>query len=350
MSILDRKFLYKFKCNIIFIIIYSIFFILTYETFPYIAPFLVGGIIAFIINPISQKLKNKFRIDKGVSTLVLSFFGVAIVITFTTLLIMSGTKHLMYFLNNITSNSNNLNEILTNLLNQATVYIEYFEDVSNFDVEKMITKYSREIIELAKGLLASIISLATSIPYIVIFIITLFISTYFIAKDIDIFEYKFYNMFTESAKRKVKNIKKEIIFSVLGYIKAYTILMGITFITIWGSFSFFGVPYGLLLGFIGALLDLIPFLGIMVIFVPVTIYYFIVENYFIAVSISIVFITLSLLRQVLEPKLVSANIGLSPLATVAAIFIGVQVKGIVGIIFCLGLVIMHDILKKVEIL
>ena len=350
MSILNKEFLEKLKMNIIFVFTYSIFFILIYKTFPYVSPFLIGGIIAFIINPISQKLKNKFHIDKGISTLILSFLAVAIVTTISSFLIMSGIKHLMYFLNNISNDSNSLNDIVSNLLNQATTYIEYFQDIYKFDTEQMITRYSTQIIELAKSLLASIINLATSIPYIVIFVITLFISTYFIAKDIDKFEYKFYEMFTDGAKRKVSNIKKEIVLSLIGYVKAYTILMGITFIAIWGSFSLFGVQYGFILGLIGALLDLIPFLGIMVIFIPIIIYYFIVENYFVAISISTVFVALSLLRQVLEPKLVSINIGLSPLLTVAAIFIGVQVKGIVGIIFCLGLVIMHDILKKVEIL
>ena len=98
------------------------------------------------------------------------------------------------------------------------------------------------------------------------------------------------------------------------------------------------------------MLDLVPFLGIVVIFVPIIVYNLIIENYFVSISISIVFLGLSVVRQILEPKLVSAHIGLNPLSTVIAIFIGVQVKGIIGIIFCLGLVAMHDILKKVEIL
>ena len=104
------------------------------------------------------------------------------------------------------------------------------------------------------------------------------------------------------------------------------------------------------LSIIAALLDLVPFLGIITIYLPFILYYWVVEKYIVAISIGVVFILLSLLRQIIEPKLVSVNIGLSPLVTLAAIFIGVQVKGIIGIIFCLGFAIMHNILKKVEIL
>ena len=80
------------------------------------------------------------------------------------------------------------------------------------------------------------------------------------------------------------------------------------------------------------------------------IYYFIIENYFVSIGISIVFIALSIIRQILEPRLVAANVGISPLSTIIAIFVGIQVAGMLGIIFCLGLLVMHDILKKVDIL
>ena len=350
MEVLNRYFLKKLKSNAIFFIIYSLCFIFIYKTFPYIAPFFIGLVIALIINPISQKLKDKLHINKGISTLVLSFVGVAIAIGITTILVMSGTRQLITFLNHIDANYNDINNMVSALINQASEYLESFMEISNFNLEEVIGKYSSELVNIAKSFLSNIINFASSIPYIIILIITLFISTYFIAKDIDKIEYWFYDMFTDSARVKVKNIKKEIRFSILGYIKAYAILMSITFLVIWGSFSIFGVPYGFIFGIIGGLLDLIPFLGIVVIFVPIIIYNLIVDNYFVAISISIVFFVLSIIRQILEPKLVSTHIGLNPLATVIAIFVGIQIKGIIGIIFCLGLVAMHDILKKVEIL
>lgn len=350
MAVFNKNFIKKLKDNSIFFIIYSLCFIFIYKTFSYIAPFFIGLVIALIINPVSQKLKEKLNINKGISTLILSFLGVSIAIGIATGLVISGTRQLMIFLNHIDNNYDDINNMIINLISQASQYLESFKEISSINIEEMISKYNSEIIDVLKGLLGNIINFAGSIPYIVVLIITLFISTYFIAKDIDKIEEGFYSIFTNSTRIKVKNIKKEISISILGYIKAYVILMGMTFMVIWGSFSFFGVRYGFILGIIGGLLDLIPFLGIVVIFVPIIVYNLIIENYFVAISISIVFFVLSLVRQILEPKLVSTHIGLNPLSTVIAIFIGLQVNGIIGIIFCLGLVAMHNILKKVEIL
>ncbi|HBF2208568.1 sporulation integral membrane protein YtvI [Clostridioides difficile] len=349
MSILENNFLYKLKNNTIFFCIYTLLFIFIYKAFPYIAPFFLGAIIALMINPISQKLENKFRINKGISTLVLSFLAVAIVSTVTTIIVINSMKELMGFLNNISANPEDISNTIMHFLNKINDFMKSFQEIANFDVEQLVNKFSGEVMQITKNLLTSILGLATSIPYIIIFIITLFIATYFIAKDLDKIENSFYNMFTVDVRKKVKNVKKEAGLSLVGYIRAYTILMAITFFAIWGSFALFGLKYGLIVGFVGALMDLIPFLGIITIYLPVIVYYFLIKNYFIAISMTVIFFVLSLIREILEPKLVSVNVGLNPLATLAAIFIGIQVKGIIGVIFCLGLVCMHDILKKVDI-
>lgn len=353
MSVINKSFLHKLKNNSIFFIVYSILFLLIVKTFGYIAPFFIAGLLAVIINPISEKLKRKFKINKGISTLFLSLLGVGIVIFLATFLLMKGSQQLISFLNNIDGNNYSyLATMVNDWLNNLDKYVDYFQDISksDIDIQKLISTYGDGLANIAKTMLSKIIGLATSLPTIILIIITLFMSTYFIAKDFDKIENGFLSIFTDETKTKVRRVKSEIMHSIKGYIKAYTILMSITFLVIFISFSIFKVPYGLPLGIIGALLDLIPFLGIVVIFVPVIIYYFIIKNYFVSIGIAIVFIGLSILRQILEPKLVSANVGISPLLTIVAIFVGIQVAGILGIIFCLGLLVMHDILKKVDIL
>ena len=353
MAVLNRSFIHKLKNNAIFFIIYLLLFTFICKTFGYIAPFFIGGLLAFIINPISQKLERKYKINKGISTLFLSILGVAFVIFLASFLIIKGSHQLVEILNNIDSNSYSyMNSIINDWINNLDKYIDYIESVSNnsINIQKIVANYADSIASMAKAMLSKTFDIATSIPTLVLIVITLFMSTYFIAKDFDKIGHGFLSIFTDETRIKVRRIKAEIVSSIVGYIKAYAILMSITFAVIWLSFSIFKVPYGLPLGIIGALLDLIPFLGIIVIFIPVIVYNFIIGNYFVSIGITIVFIGLSLLRQILEPKLVSANVGISPLLTIIAIFIGIQVKGILGIIFCLGLLVMHDILKKVDIL
>ena len=315
MSVLNKSFLHKLKNNIIFFIIYSLLFLVVIKTFGYIAPFFIGGLLAFIINPLSQKLERKFKINKGISTLFLSILGVALVIFIASILVVKGSHQLVEFLNDIDSNSYSyFGTMVNDWIDNLSKYMDYIQGISNnsINVQDLVSRYGNNLANIAKSMLTKTIDLATSLPTLILIIITLFMSTYFIAKDFDKIGYGFLNIFTDETKIKVRRVKSEIVYSVKGYIK--------------------------------------PFLGIVVIFVPVIIYYFIIENYFVSIGISIVFIALSIIRQILEPRLVAANVGISPLSTIIAIFVGIQVAGMLGIIFCLGLLVMHDILKKVDIL
>lgn len=350
MSVLDKNFIDKLKKNTIFVIVYTLLFVLIVWTFPYIAPFFIATILAIIINPISDKLYKKFNINKGISTLIFSFLGVVVFILLTIFLLRGGTKELIDLSNNISNNNSYFNATMKSIGLKIQSYMEYFEGVSNTEAEDIISQYSQNIMSVVKDIISKIVGFTTSIPYMILFIITLFMSTYFIAKDLDKLESGFFSIFSSNTKSKVKKVNRELRLSVRGYIRAYFILMSITFLVIWITFTVFSIPYAFALGIIGALLDLIPFLGIVVIFLPVIIYHFIMKNYFIAIFITIVFIVLSIVRQILEPKLVSVNIGIDPLSTIVAIFIGIQIRGIIGIIFFLGLIVMHNIFKKVDIL
>jgi sporulation integral membrane protein YtvI len=348
--VLDKTFLNKLKNNAIYFGIYTLIFIVIYVTFPYVAPFIIGGVIAFFIKPISKRLKERYNMDKGLSTLILSFLSVIILLALFTIFIVNGIKQTLYIISSLSLDSNELYNNIMRLINQANIYIGYVENIGSFSLESTITKYSNNIVNFARNFLEGILSLVVSIPYIMVYTITIFVSTYFIAKDTDDIEEWFYNMFAPQFRPKVKSIKHEIGVTTLGYIKAYSILMGITFLATWIGFTSLGVPYGFILGIIGASLDLIPFLGLVIIYVPVIVYYLIINNYFVGISVIILFAVLSISRQILEPKLVSMTIGIAPLASLAAIFIGVQVYGVLGIFYFLGLVGMHQILKKSGIL
>jgi sporulation integral membrane protein YtvI len=255
----------------------------------------------------------------------------------------------MLFINNASTGAH-VFDLAETVLDKANMIISDLNSVTNINLMDITSKFSGNLMNMTKGLLTNIINLATSIPYIAMFTATLFVATYFISRDLDSIENAFYSMFTEQVRSQVFDVKAEVGVSIFGYVKAYLILMSITGCAIFISFVIFGLPYGIMVGIIGALLDLIPFLGIISIYLPIIVYYIVMKNYFVAIGMGVVFLLISLLRQIIEPKLLSVNIGMHPLSILAAIFIGIQLKGVIGIFFCLGLVVFHNILKKVSIL
>ena len=155
MSVLNKSFLHKLKNNIIFFIIYSLLFLVVIKTFGYIAPFFIGGLLAFIINPLSQKLERKFKINKGISTLFLSILGVALVIFIASILVVKGSHQLVEFLNDIDSNSYSyFGTMVNDWIDNLSKYMDYIQGISNnsINVQDLVSRYGNNLANIAKSM------------------------------------------------------------------------------------------------------------------------------------------------------------------------------------------------------
>lgn len=100
------------------------------------------------------------------------------------------------------------------------------------------------------------------------------------------------------------------------------------------GFALFGLSAPVLWGTVMAFLAFIPFLGAYLIFIPATIYLFLTAD----LSTVILFFLFNLLLvstvdNIIKPKLISAKIRVHPLFTMLAVFGGIKLFGILGIIY-----------------
>jgi len=130
----------------------------------------------------------------------------------------------------------------------------------------------------------------------------------------------------------------------------FLILVFLTFLWTYIGFSIFDVKYAFLLSILSALMDILPVVGMPMVYYPVAIVFFINGNIIAGVGILILYVIVFVFRQVLEPKLMSSSLGISPISTLIAIFVGLQLNGFSGMIFCMMLVVFYSVLKKVDIL
>ena len=104
-----------------------------------------------------------------------------------------------------------------------------------------------------------------------------------------------------------------------GFIRAQVTLISITGAIVLAGLLILRVKYAFALAFVIGLIDLLPYLGTGFIFVPWIIYEFIVQNYSLGIGLLVLYIIIIVQRQMMEPKVVSVNIGISPLVTLIAI-------------------------------
>lgn len=174
--------------------------------------------------------------------------------------------------------------------------------------------------------------LAQALPLWFLFFCVTLVAAFYFARDMDKMRAGMLALLPPRASRAVLQAKDGAWQAVGGYLRAYLVLMLLTFALLSVGFLLLSVPYALLLSALFALLDLLPILGVGLFLVPWAIVELLLGNVFRGVGLLILYAVIALVRQIAEPHLVGRGLGLHPLIATAAGYIGFRFFGFAGLL------------------
>lgn len=176
---------------------------------------------------------------------------------------------------------------------------------------------------VARSIVTSGISLIGTLPGLFVAImVTLILSFYLV------YDKKWVINLIPGADKSVDQVLK----SIHGYIKAQFFLITITAAICMLAFSLLRIPYVLVFGVLIAIFDLLPILGAGTLLVPMVVWYFIDGQPFLAIMVALLYGIIVVVRQIVEPKLLSQNLGIHPIVAIVAVFLGLKLFGPIGLI------------------
>lgn len=107
------------------------------------------------------------------------------------------------------------------------------------------------------------------------------------------------------------------------FIRSYLILYFITFIEAAFVFILTKTEYPLVFAFLAAVADLLPILGPGTVYLPVAVVCVLKGRYIVAITFVVFWLITSLIRQVIEPKIVSDSVKINPLLIFCAIYFSI---------------------------
>ncbi|KHO40483.1 sporulation integral membrane protein YtvI [Clostridium tetani] len=345
----------KIHRMIIFFIIYTIFVLIFFKTLKYSLPFVLAFIFSIILKKPTEFLAKKFNIKNSLSSFIttLIFFTIIIFLLYfsITSLVKEGIdlgKNTQIYL------SNNFENIKNFLKNLEKYYYNLdpaiLKTMSN-NLLTMLSKISNYTVVITTKLVQITISLLSYIPYIFMLILFTLISTYFFTKDLTSAKNKFFSIIPNDKSDKISTVFNESKKLLVNYAFSYLIIILITFIETLIGFLVLRVNYAIILSIVAAIFDILPILGIGSIYIPLALVnLFIKKDYFTALGVLIWYLVVTIIRQILEPKIVSSSLGMHPVSILAAIFIGLKAAGIPGMFFCIFLVVFYKVFINVNIL
>jgi sporulation integral membrane protein YtvI len=120
--------------------------------------------------------------------------------------------------------------------------------------------------------------------------------------------------------------------ALIGFLKAQSIILSVTFIESFIGLTFLGIDYAFTLAIIIAVFDILPVLGTGGIYVPWAVINLILGNYRLGVGLLLLYGIIVVVRYMIEPKVVGQQLGIHPLLTLMSMFAGLKLIGVAGLI------------------
>ena len=173
---------------------------------------------------------------------------------------------------------------------------------------------------------------AKAIPGILVAVIVFILSSYFMIKDNNSMRRVINKCISPAFSERLGVVKTELGKYLGGYLKAQGILLLIAFVIIFAGLWILGVEYALLIAFIIAFIDALPFFGSGFVLWPWAIIAFIGGDIKTGIGMLLIYLAVQVMRRFTEPKLVSAGMGLNPILTLMSMYIGYKVWSLGGLI------------------
>ena len=206
---------------------------------------------------------------------------------------------------------------------------------------------------LAQKLYETVFGLVTrllgALPDSLFFLMTMILSCYFAAGELPRLREKALLLLPREAGDWCRRVSRGLHRALGGWFRAQAKLMGVTFLVLAVGFLLLRVDSPILLALGVSFLDALPVFGIGTILIPWAVISLVTGDMGLGLGLLGLYGAAALLRNVLEPKVLGANLGLSPLVTLAAIYAGWRLMGIWGMIgFPLAAMVLMQVLVKSE--
>ncbi len=187
-------------------------------------------------------------------------------------------------------------------------------------------------------------STALGIPHVLLALVLVLMGTYYFAADRERILRFFRRLMPQGLLRQAGRIRQDVLRSIYGQLKGQLIVSLVIMLFLVLLFWLFRLPYGLVAGLAIGLMDSLPVLGAGLFLVPWSILSFIGGNSANGILMAAAYIGTVVIRQVLEPRIVGRQLGLHPLVTMAAMYAGFRLFGVLGL---LGGPVLMSVLRAV---
>jgi len=331
----------KFVINAFyFFVLAAIVYVIFRYAMSLFAPFIFAAFVVVLLKPVIGFCTSKLRIKRRIAALAVVFLFYAVlggICAFAIARSYISLKGLFTELPQLYTS--NVKPVLDGLFDDIELWIQKLDPSLSSIVNTAFTKVTDSIGSVVTNYsvkaVGALSGIAAKIPAILVGIIFTIVASFFFAGDY----YRVTGFVMRQLPEKARNIlitAKNYTFGIIGkYIRSYTLIMVITFFELsagfWVISKITGLANPFLLALIIAVFDLLPVVGVGTVLIPWSLIEFVTGDYIMGICTILLYLFVLVLRHIMEPKIIGRQVGLHPLVTLVAMYVGSKLFGVLGL-------------------
>lgn len=309
-----------------------------------ILPFLIAWGTALMLRPLARMLAEKSGLpQKLCATLLLLLFflliGLLLVFTVNRLLSESGR-----LLERLSAESDRIGAYLSALaehLGNLGERLPILRELSRIKGLEALDGYIDSLLpELVRGVTSAITTriptllggFISSLPSFLLFFIISVMASFYFTLDLDTIHAFLASLLPSKLSLRLPALQSGFKAFLTRYLRAYALILFLTFCELYVGFSVLSLEYRLWPALLIALVDIFPVLGVGTVLLPWAAILLLGGNYYLGFGLIILWAAVTVVRQIIEPRIVGGTLGVHPVLMLVAMYIGYRLFGVLGIL------------------
>lgn len=299
-------------------------------------PFLLAWVIAMLIRPMIDRICKHTKMPRKIVAFASVLFVFTVIFGLITLLFGRIINELRALGQDIMTDASSSIESAFAYIQNITEKVPFLAKIENRDVadkikDSLIDMVQNTVTTFSAKIPTAVIDFVSSLPSVLLFAVALITATFYLGSSVGKINAFIAGLLPKDSREHLFNTKKKLLNTCMKFLRAYIVLLLITFFQLLIGFLILGIPYSLTLSAIIALIDILPVLGVGTVLIPWSLILLIEGNVYLGIGILILFAIIWISRQIIEPKIVGQSVGLSPLATLISMYVGFRFIGVIGL-------------------
>ena len=327
-----RAYYFRLLEVVAIIVLMFLFFFAVAKVMYYILPFIVGFVISIVLLPFVKWLEKK-GLSRSASIVLAEVTVIGGLVAVIIFLAVRGTEEAVnlgavlphYFLKWRVLAEGTIQQGLSAYAHLPSKMISAVQGTTNSAVDQVRL--------FVVGLLTGVFTDVALLPGFIVVLVISVISSYFIMAERDSLLAFTRRLLPPGWAPKLRIVVTDVGRALSGLIRAQLVLIVVTVVVGIVGLAIMRIGYSLIMGTAIGLTGWVPIVGSGLITFPWALGALVMGNYILAIKILLLQAIASMIRHIIEPKLLASNMGLGTFPTLIGMYIGLASMGILGLLF-----------------